>query len=129
MAQAIAKQKIKLAGVDNVIKVESAGLFVNDGDKINEKAKIALKKLGIKATSRKAKQIRTQDLDKYKLIITMTGAQKEKINRKNCFSVYDFCKQEIMDPFGQSQEVYDATAKQLEFAVDVILKKILGDRK
>lgn len=128
MAQAIANNKVKKAGLEKLIKFESAGLFVSEGDTINEKAKMALKKLGIKQSNRKAKQIKTNKLDGYKLIITMTNAQKEKINRQNCFSMFDFFKHEIGDPFGQSQEVYDQTAKQLDCAVGIILKKIFGDK-
>ena len=128
MAQAIAKCKIKQAGLDRIIKIESAGLFVSARDPINEKAKIALKKLGINAPKGKAKNISSNNLDKYKLIITMTNAQKHQINTNNCFSIYDFCKFEIVDPFGQGQEVYDQTAKELNSAIDIILKKILGDK-
>ena len=128
MAQAIAKWKIKHAGLDKIIKVESAGLFANEGEGVNEKAKIALKKLGITAPKSKAKNINSGRLDKYKLIITMTNAQKNQINKNNCFSIYDFCKFEIVDPFGLGQEVYDETAGELNNAIDIILKKILGDK-
>lgn len=128
MAEAIARRKIKLAGLDKIIKVESAGLSVCEGDVINEKAKIALKKLGIKISNRKARKFNLKDAGRFKLIITMTAAQKEKIGTPNCFSVYDFCKQEVVDPFGFGQEVYDETAKQLFSVIGIILKKIFGER-
>lgn len=128
MAQAIAKCRIKKLGLDKIIRIDSAGLCTNAGESVNPKAKEALKKLGIPTPKGKAKNIDLNKINKYKLIITMTSSQKEKINSNNCFSIYDFCKFEIIDPFGQSQQVYDETAKQIELAVEIILKKILGER-
>lgn len=129
MAQAIAKQKIKRMGLDKLIKVDSAGLKIKPGDVINEKAKIALKKLGVKIGKRMCKQFDFSKIGAKDLVITMTDTQKNYINLRNCFSVADFCKKEVADPFGLDQEVYDKTANQLEEAIEIILNRIVGGEK
>ena len=129
MAQAIAKQKVEKLGLEKTIKVDSVGLKVIENDKINSKAKIALKKFGIKQTSRKAKQIDFAKIKPKDLVITMTKAQKDFINLPNCFSIFDFTGFEISDPFGLDQLAYDETAKQLEKATDSILNRLTGGIK
>ena len=71
MAELILKHKLKLAGIKGV-KVSSAGLCANEGDKISKNSALALKQLGIKSYSFKSKQLTPVMLLKTDLTVCMT---------------------------------------------------------
>lgn len=127
MAELIAREIVKSRGLDKVIKVESQGFYGPAGEMITSGAKHALKELGIRAGNKKSKLFDKSKAKKYKLIITMTNSLKSQINLPNCFSMADFTGQEVLDPYGQSDEVYFACAKQIKASVEAIFKRILED--
>ncbi len=125
MAELIARELLKTKNLDKVIRVESQGFYGPAGEKITSGAKHALKELGIRAGNKKSKLYNAVKAKKYKLIISMTNSLKMQINEPNCFSMADFTGQEILDPYGQSDEVYLACAKQIKASVEAIFKRIL----
>lgn len=127
MAELISRELIKYKGLDKIIKVESLGFYGPAGEMITSGAKHALKKLGIRAGNKKSKLFDKNKAKNYKLIIAMTNGLKAQINLPNCFSMADFTGQEILDPYGQNDEVYLACAKQIKASVETIFKRILED--
>ncbi len=114
MCQCIMRNLIKKYEISG-IKVCSAGLNVTE-EKINSNAKIALKSLGINSGKFKAKQVTKEILFKQDLVICMTENQKNYLgNFKNVYTFNSlFQVGDIIDPYGQSLEVYLKTATLLQ---------------
>lgn len=108
------KKHLDNLGVKDV-EVSSLGISVIKGQKMNDLANNALKPYGIRKSARKAKQLRPQDLKKDILFITMTNEQKQCFGQnKNVFSLGELVGgEEVVDPYGFGQDVYDKTAEQL----------------
>ncbi len=126
MAEIILKSKLKLAGISDV-RVTSAGLSAIDGEKMNPKSRTALKLLGLKGYSFKAKTLNQKLLKGSDLIICMTKSQKTYLaGEKNVYSMDELTGLgDILDPYGLDQSVYVKTSHQIEDACTVILTKIL----
>lgn len=120
MSERIMKKKLKELGIKD-IKVSSKGLNAT-GENIAENAKLTLKKL--KASSANRKSVKLGKLDTQTLYVTMTEAQKERLNKKNVMSFKSLLGADIEDPYGQDEQVYMQTAKQIEKGIDVLLEKI-----
>ncbi len=126
MAEVILKAKLKLAGIKDV-RVSSAGIFAEDGDKMSENSRIALKQLGYKPYGFKAKRITDKDIQKSDLIICMTFEHKKYLSgiKKVC-SVSEITKKgDVTDPYGKDLSAYVKTSHQIEDACNDILKQIL----
>ena len=120
MAVSILKQMLKQNNLKaNVI---SAGLDVREGQPMTENAKTALKQLGIRKSKHMSKQLTKQMLDKSDLVVTMTNQQKQHLPKmRKIISLADLIGQDIEDPFMQNLEVYIATAKQIQRALQKIV--------
>lgn len=114
MAEKLMKKHLDDMKVKDV-DVSSLGISVIKGQKMNDLANNALKPYGIRRSARKAKQLRACDLKKDILFITMTAEQKQCFGEnKNVFSLGELVGgEDILDPYGFGQDVYDQTAKQL----------------
>ena len=118
MAEIILKSKLKLAGITDV-RVTSAGLSATSGEKMNPKSRTALKLLGLKGYSFKAKNLNQKLLKGSDLIIYLAG-------EKNVYTMDELTGLgDILDPYGLDQSVYVQTSHQIEDACTVILTKIL----
>ncbi len=126
MAEIILKNKLKLAGVKNV-KVSSAGLCANDGDKMSENSFKALKLMGYKPYGFKSKQITEDIIKKSDLILCMTLNHKLAFNGLS--KVYTIAEatglNDVFDPYGGNINVYIKTSHQIEDACNIILEQIL----
>ena len=61
-------------------------------------------------------------LDKSDLVVTMTNQQKQHLPKmRKIISLADLIGQDIEDPFMQNLEVYVATAKQIQRALQKIV--------
>ena len=126
MAEIILKNKFKLADVKNV-KVSSAGLYANDGDKMSENSFRALKLLGYKPYGFKSKQITEELVRKSDLILCMTYNHKLAFNGLDkVYTIGEATGQgDISDPYGGDINVYIKTSHQIEDACNIILEQIL----
>lgn len=105
------------------IKVESYGLNAQDGVQMSIQAKRALKKLNINVGTKKSKKL--EHLESNCLYVTMDSRLKQFINYKNVFSFSELVGgDDVVDPYGQSQDVYDYTAKQLYVYCAKLLEKL-----
>ncbi len=119
MAERIAKKKAKSRKMKD-IKFSSAGLQAN-GEIITQNASLTLKKLGYDGRNRKSVQLKK--IKPNCIYIGVTKAHKKFIPSKKVLSFEDFAG-EVFDPYGQSLEMYELAAKQIEKNVDMILDKI-----
>ncbi len=126
MAEIIMKNKLKLADVKGV-RVSSAGLAANNGDKISKNSAAALKTLGYKPYAFKSKFASGELLIKSDVVICMTNAQKSKIsNFPNVFTLGEITDTgDIPDPYGQDLNAYIRCSHKIEDACNVLLEKII----
>ena len=125
MAETIFKKKMRLAGMSG-IKVKSAGLMAENGSAMSENSHIALKELGYRPYAFKTTLVSGKQLINSDLIVCMTNEHKRAIaSFPNVYSMSDITGQDVSDPYGGSVERYLFTAKQLEFACEAIIEKIL----
>ena len=126
MAEIILKSKLKLAGIDYV-KVSSAGLGANVGDKISKNSLAALKLLGYKGYAFKSKQLTAEMVKKTDLVICMTERHKLCLQGyKNVCCMSEITgRGDVMDPYGGDLNVYISTSYQIEEACNIILNEIL----
>ena len=129
MAEIILKNKLKLAGITN-IRVSSAGLNANLGDKISPNSAKALKQLGYKVGAFKSKPLTPELVGKSDLIICMTESHKRCLYGLNgvCTISELTGQRDVLDPFGGSLALYIETSHQLEDACNIILNKILEEK-
>jgi protein-tyrosine-phosphatase len=137
MAEALFKELLGKKGIED-IKVISAGLAAFEGDKASPQAVHVMQKRGIDLTGHRARRIDANLVNQADLILTMTGRHKahlismfpeaaEKIHVLKEY-VYDGSisaqSAQILDPFGQSVEVYEECALQLEEALNKLIEKL-----
>ena len=130
MAEIILKNKLKLAGITS-IRVSSAGLNANAGDKISPNSAKALKQLGYRVGAFKAKPLTPEIIGKSDLIICMTESHKRCLYGLNgVCTISELTGQlDVLDPFGGSLALYIETSHQLEDACNIILNKILEENQ
>lgn len=125
MAERLMKVLLKERKIKD-IKVISRGLYAK-GDNITTEAKNALKEY--KALSSNRKSVKLGKIDKNTLYVTMTDAQKQNIKSAKVLSFKDLTGFDILDPYGQSQEVYNKTAEEIYKGLLILLKQIETWRK
>ena len=125
------------------LKIKSAGISALPGGKISSETLQVLKDEKIDAKNHKVTKINKELLVEADIILTMTEAHKrylkkrEEVSAKKLFTLKEFIKEsedlDILDPYGQSLEVYQKTKDEIkkyleEFKNKIINKEILrGD--
>jgi protein-tyrosine-phosphatase len=118
MAEAIASGILKGAGV----KVASAGLSAYNGAAASTHAAACMEHLGLSLSGHRARTIDDQLMDVADLILTMTTGHKNYLQQQYphvAFKIYTLNEYvgedgEVTDPFGQSLEVYEQCASDLQ---------------
>ncbi len=119
MAERIAKKMAKSRKINDV-KFSSAGVYAKK-ENITQNASQVLKKLGYDGRNRKS--VPLKKIKSGVIYVAVTQAHKKFINSNKCIS-FDELAGEVGDPFGQSLQVYENTARQIEKNVEVLLDKI-----
>ncbi len=100
-------------------KASSAGISVAYPSSAAENAKEAVKKYGASLDEHLSKQITTDDLKEYSLIITMTNNHKEflrsYLDDEKIITLAEYAgeKCDISDPFGGNLTLYEDTAQRI----------------
>ncbi len=125
MAELILKNKLKFAQIKG-IRVSSAGISANDGDKISQNSAAALKQLGIKSYAFRSKFLTPEMIKKADMVITMTAMHKAVLAEyKNVYSVAELTGLgDIPDPYGRDLMTYVKTSHAILDACDAILEKL-----
>lgn len=124
MAQKIFERMLK-ENNNKDIKVSSAGIGATEGTQMTLAAKRALKStLNLNVGSHKSKQLKV--VQPNVLYITMTKQHKNYLNKKNVFTFAELVGEEndIEEPYGQNQEVYNQTAHQIDFYSKKLYQKL-----
>lgn len=120
----------KIATEKNMdVRIESAGIFANDGEGASTEAVVVMKKYGIELLSHHAQSLNTELVEKSDLILVMTPAHKMVFAGSGCDKVYTVCEYadidgDIPDPFGGDVEEYEECAEKLYKALLIIADKL-----
>lgn len=114
---------------DLPVKIESAGLFANDGEGASAEAIVAMKAYGIDLLGHHAQNINTELLEKSDLVLTMTKAHKmvlEPTLGDKVYTLLEFAEMDgdIPDPYGGDTREYEECAKVLYEALQKVAEKI-----
>lgn len=132
MAEALLKEQIKEKGVENRILACSSGIYAYTGDvSTYEACKIMKDEYNINLTNHRATAIRESKIEEMDLILCMTFAHKNTLNmiypnlKNKIFLIKEYVglDGEVDDPWGGSLSTYSDCAKELNYYVDLILKK------
>ena len=126
MAEVILKNKIKLAGLKGV-RVSSAGLWANEGDKMSKNSQQALKQLGYKPYGFKAKKASPDVLLKYDYILCVTNGHKAQIRHfPGVYTIDEITGiGDVPDPYGGGLLDYIKASHKLEDACNIIIEKLI----
>ncbi len=129
MAEIILKNKIKLAGIKGV-RVSSAGLSANEGDKMSKNSFVALKQLGYKGYGFKSRKASAMLLLKSDYILCMTEGHKACIkNFPNVYTINEITGVgEVPDPYGGDLTDYVRTSHKIEDACNIIIEKLIENK-
>ena len=120
--------KAELKKLEKEVEVKSAGLKVVPQDKVNEKARKALKKYAL-VIRHKPTQLEAKALERADSVLTMTDEQKLYLRNDKCyykvFSLREAVGFNIPDPYGQTQEEYNRCAEALKRAGEIIVENLL----
>ena len=128
MAEAVLKQKIKLAGITG-LKVSSAGVSAVDGDKMSKNSKIALKSAGVKCATFKSKLLTNDLIKKYGIVICMTRNHYEAVKKffpntkAKILTISEFTGKDILDPYGLGEKEYLKCLHDIDYACNKIIEK------
>lgn len=118
MASAIARELLKgdASGLDT--RVLSAGISTGAGVPASPEAVEAMRGMGIRLDGHASRPLTRELLTQADIVFAMTGSHRARIlqlDPESAGKVYllDPSDADVDDPFGQSQQVYDATAKRM----------------
>ncbi len=114
---------------DLPVKIESAGLFANEGESASAEAVVAMKAYDIDLLGHHAQNINTELLEKSDLVLTMTQAHKmvlEQYLGDKVYTLLEFAGMDgdIPDPYGGDADEYKECAESLYEALLKVAEKI-----
>ena len=133
MAEALLREKIDAAGLEDGIRAVSAGIAAPQGAAASKNAVLAMQRRGCKVESHRATQLTAAKLDRADLVLTMTEQHKVAILRQGAaaenkvFTLKEYAGQvgEVADPYGQDEAVYELCAAEMELLIDAVWEKIM----
>ncbi len=104
------------------VRIESAGVFANDGDGASAEAIVVMKKYDIDLLGHHSQTINTELIEKSDLILTMTAAHKmllDQYAKEKTFTLCEYAETDgdIPDPYGSDIEEYEECADKLYAAL------------
>lgn len=120
MAERLMKKALKNKRIKDV-KVSSRGIFAKKED-INPNAISVLKKLNVSSSNRKS--IKLGKIQKDTLYVVMTEEMRPYVKAEKVLTMKQLLGYDVLDPYGQAEEVYMQTALQLQQANKIIIENI-----
>ena len=112
----------------------SAGLDAKAGSPINAQAANALNQLGYNPTEHSSTLVSTEAVEEADVILTFTQDQKNELGQnfptaiEKLFTISEYANgeqgQDVLDPYGKSDEVYKDTAETIDSVVKVIVSSL-----
>ena len=127
MAEVLFRDILKKEEID-WIEVKSAGVSAYEGQKASPQAVEVMKRRGLDLSFHRASQLNSELIRKADLILTMTESHKNMVKLidpsafDKTFTLKEYVGEDsidIMDPFGQSVEVYSHCAREIEGAEEI----------
>ncbi|WP_096911876.1 low molecular weight protein arginine phosphatase [Neobacillus jeddahensis] len=128
MAEAILKNK-NLTGFE----VKSAGIYAANGSEASTHAKQVMEDNGV-AHNHRSSMLTGVEVDWADLILTMTASHKFAIQQqfpqsgRKVFTLKEFggepFNHDVVDPYGGSREMYEATYRELQEFIDKAIEKL-----
>ncbi|MBO5327675.1 MAG: hypothetical protein J6B04_00715 [Clostridia bacterium] len=110
--------------------VISRGISADVKGNISENGKYILENKGISVEKFRPKQLTQKIIESSHTVICMTESQKQILEGcGNVICIKDLCGYDVPDPYGCNLAVYAATANALEYACQIIIKKIILNDK
>lgn len=111
------------------VRIESAGVFANDGEGASAEAIVVMKEYDIDLLGHHSQTINAELIEKSDLILTMTAAHKMLLDRYADDKTYTICEfagidGDIPDPFGSDVDEYKMCADKLYAALVKCADKI-----
>lgn len=131
MAAALFNKIATERGLD--VRIESAGLFAEEGAPASTEAVVVMKRYGIDLLGFHAQNINTELLEKSDLILTMTAAHKLVLENNAPGKVYTLGEyagmdEDIPDPFGGDVGDYEECAELIYSALEKCADRI-GEKR
>lgn len=132
MAEALLQARIKAAGLEDKVKVLSAGLAVFGPAPASAHARTAMAKRGLDIASHRSRPLLPELAAAADVILTMTAAHKRAVADRfpaaagKVFTLAEYAGEagDVADPFGGSEEHYEACAVEMERFAEKIWQKI-----
>lgn len=142
MAQVMLQQMLADQGIgEDEVKVTSAGLYASNGETASPQAVQVMGKRGISLASHRSRRLTPKMINEAALILGMTDEHKQAVMMLDAaasdkvFSLGEYVSKpgentwrQVPDPFGQSVDVYQQTAKALEIMLAQVVKKLKEER-
>ena len=114
---------------DLLVRIESAGIFANEGECASANAINAVKAFGIDLSSHRTKRINAELLDNSDLVLTMTASHKMVLEQYLGDKVYTLCEfagedGDIPDPYGGDLEEYKLCADKIYKVLLKVAEKV-----
>ena len=124
----------KIAMENNLdIRIDSAGIFADEGQRASENAVLAAAQMGADLSRHTAKQITMELINASDIILTMTKAHKQMLSGAAKDKVYTLTEYahkdgDITDPYGGDLDEYRECARQIYDALLQIKERIAGNK-
>lgn len=145
MAAALLRKAVEDAGLHDV-EVASAGLSAFEGDPVSSHSVTVMARRGIDISGHRARRLTEDMIRQADLILVMTAAHKRYLENweglgDKVFTIKEFARgaseaqgmhivgDDVIDPIGQSLEVYEKTAQELEVLAGLVVKRLLDGRE
>ena len=131
MAEAIMRDKVIKEKLN--IDVYSAGLYAQDGDGPTYEAIEAMNNIDIDINSHRATNIKSSKIKEMDLILCATNSHKMQTImlypelKDKIFTIKEYAEgisDDIQDPYGYGEIVYEKCAKEIEECIDKLMKKL-----
>ena len=125
MAQGLFAAYLAQRNVED-IAVDSAGIFAVDGESASGQAVRAVKAFGVDLAGHEAKKLSEHDVCADDILVAMTRdhADMARLVCPQCRHVLTLSTEDISDPYGGSQEVYDACAEEIWAKLPALYERV-----
>ncbi|SDY63744.1 low molecular weight protein arginine phosphatase [Tindallia californiensis] len=133
MAEALTKEHLqKNPGLKEGWNVKSAGIFAADQERATYQSIKVMDERGVDLLGHKSQRLNSQLIEESDLVLAMTRNHKESVllteprAEGKVFTLREYVQgeqEDIQDPFGQNEDVYRNTARELERLIRQLVKK------
>lgn len=134
MAEALLSAKVQAAGLDDKIKILSAGLAAFGESAASLHAREAMARRGLDLGGHRSRQLSPEFLKAADVVLTMTAAHKRAVASMapaaaKVFTLAEYAGEDgdVLDPFGGDAAIYESCAVELERLLGKIWDKIAAE--